>query len=80
MRTVLRDAKITMQDLGIRFIRPDVAIVHETHEMNGLRNDKGETMPPHQELSIRVMVKEKGKWLITAFHNTSVRPVEPPAN
>ena len=80
MKTVLKDAKITVQDLRIRFVRPDVAIVHETHEMSGMRNDKGETMPPQQELSIRVMVKEQGKWLITAFHNTIVRPVGPSAN
>ena len=80
MKTVLKDAKITLQDLRIRFIRPDVAIVHETHELSRMRNDKGETIPPQQELSIRVMVKEKGKWLIRAFHNTIVRPVVPPAN
>lgn len=78
MQTVLKDANIALQDLRIRFIKPDVAIVHETHEMSGMRNDQGETMPPHQELGIRVMVKEQGKWLTTAFHNTIVRPVEPP--
>lgn len=76
METVLRDAKVTVQDLRIRFVRPDVAIVHEAHEMSGMRNDEGETMPPHQELGIRVMAKEQGKWLITAFHNTIVRQVE----
>ena len=80
MKTVLKDAKITVQDLRIRFVRPDVAIVHETHEMSGMSNDQGETMPPQQELSIRVMVKELGKLLITAFHNTIVRPVGPSAN
>src|SRR5713226_4036707 len=79
METVLKDAKITLLDLRIRFIRPDVAIVHELHEMSGMLNDDGEKMPPHQELGIRVLVKEQGKWLITAFHNTIVRPVEPPA-
>ena len=79
METVLKEAKITLLDLRIRFIRPDVAIVHELHEMSGMLNDDGEKMPPHQELGIRVLVKEQGKWLITAFHNTIVRPVEPPA-
>jgi hypothetical protein len=34
-------------------------------------------MPPHQERSIRVVVKEQGKWLTTAFHNTIVREAEP---
>jgi hypothetical protein len=30
----------------------------------------GQTLPPHQELSIRVLVKDQGAWRITAFHNT----------
>jgi len=38
----------------------------------------GQKMPPHRERSIRVLVKEQGKWLTTAFHNTMVREGEPP--
>ncbi len=79
METVLKDAKITLIDLRIRFVRPDVAIVHQTHEMTGMRSADGNTMPPQRELGIRVMLKEQGKWLTTAFHNTIVRPVERPA-
>jgi uncharacterized protein (TIGR02246 family) len=76
METVLKDAQIKLLDLRIRFIRPDVAIVHELHEMSGMRDDAGEIMPPHQEHGIRVLVKEQDKWLITAFHNTIVRPTQ----
>lgn len=74
METALKEARITLLDLRIRFVRPDVAIVHELHEMSAMLSDDGEKMPPHQELSIPVMVKEQGTWLITAFHNTIVRP------
>jgi uncharacterized protein (TIGR02246 family) len=73
MDTVLKEAKITLLDLRIRFVRPDVAIAHQLHETSGTLNANGEKMPPHQELSVRVFVKEQGKWLITAFHNTIVR-------
>ncbi len=76
--TALKEAKITLIDLRIRFVRPDVAIVHQTHEMNGMLDSEGKKMPPHQELNTRVLVKEQGKWLTTAFHNTIVRPVETP--
>ena len=34
----------------------------------------GEQQPAHRELSIRVVVKERGVWRITAFHNTIVQP------
>lgn len=77
MQTVLKDAMMTLIELRVRFIKPDVAIVHQRHEIGGMRDAAGKTMPTVQELSIRVMVKQKAKWLTTAFHNTIVRPVEP---
>jgi uncharacterized protein (TIGR02246 family) len=77
MRTVLKDARVTLRDLRIRFVRPDVAIVHQRHEMSGMLSPSGEKMPPHEEVGIRVMVKEQGTWLVTAFHNTIVRPEQP---
>jgi len=77
METVLKEAKMTLLDLRIRFIRPDVAIAHQTHEMSGMLSPDGHKMPPHRERSIRVLVKEQGKWLTTAFHNTIVREAEP---
>jgi uncharacterized protein (TIGR02246 family) len=78
METVLREAKLTLLDLRIRFIRPDVAIVHQSQEASGYLDIDGKTMPPQRELSIRVLVKDQGRWLTTAFHNTIVRSVEPP--
>ncbi len=65
-------------DVTVRFIRPDVAVAHVTNELSGLVSTEGEQLPAHRELSIRVLVKEHGGWLVTAFHNTVVRPVEPP--
>lgn len=79
MKTVLKEAKMTLLDLQIRFIRPDVALAHQTHEMSGMLSPDGQKMPPHRERSIRVLVKEQGRWLTTAFHNTIVREAEPPA-
>ncbi len=74
METVLKDAKITLLELRIRFVKPDVAIVHQMHEMTGMRDSEGKTMPSHRELGVRVMLKTHGKWLTTVFHNTIVRP------
>lgn len=76
--TALKEAKIKLLDLRVRFIKPDVAIAHETHELSGMSGPKGEKMPTLRELSIRVLLKQQGKWLITAFHNTVVRPPESP--
>jgi uncharacterized protein (TIGR02246 family) len=73
----LRNSRITLIDLHIRFIRSDVVIVHQTHDMSGKRGPNGEELPTERQLSTRVLVKERGKWVQTAFQNTIVRPVEP---
>lgn len=70
--TWLKDAKITLIELTVRFVRPDVVIVRQLHEMTGSQSPSGENLPPHKQLSIRVLVKENGKWMTTAFQNTKV--------
>ena len=68
-----RNVTLKTLDVAVRFIRPDVALAHVTNELSGLVNPQGQTLPPHQELSIRVLVKDQGVWRITAFHNTIVQ-------
>jgi hypothetical protein len=57
----LKNSKITLIDLHIRFIRPDVAIVHQTHDMSGKRGPNGEEVSTERQLSTQVLVKERGK-------------------
>ena len=68
-----RNVTLRTLDVAVRFIRPDVALAHVTNELSGLAGPEGQTLPPHQELSIRVLVKDQGVWRITAFHNTIVQ-------
>jgi len=67
-----RGRNVTLKTLRVtvRFIRADVALAHVTNELSGLVGPDGQTLPSHQELSIRVLVKDQGSWRITAFHNT----------
>lgn len=67
-----RGRNVTLKTLGVavRFIRPDVALAHVTNELSGLVSPEGQTLPSHQELSIRVLVNDQRGWRITAFHNT----------
>jgi uncharacterized protein (TIGR02246 family) len=74
-----RDATLKPVNVAIRFIRPDVAIAHVTNELSGVVSPDGQQLPPHQELSLRVFVKENGAWRVTAFHNTRLRPPGAPA-
>jgi uncharacterized protein (TIGR02246 family) len=57
-----RGRNVTLITLGVvvRFIRPDVALAHVTNELSGLVSAEGQTLPSHQELSIRVLVNDQG--------------------
>ena len=68
-----RNVTLTTVELVVRFIRPDVALAHVTNELSGLISPEGQKLPPHRELSVRVLVKDQGVWRITAFHNTIVQ-------
>jgi uncharacterized protein (TIGR02246 family) len=61
----------------VRFITPDVAIVHVTSEISGFLNPDGSTAPPHNELSIRVFQRDGEMWRVAAFHNTTVAAAPP---
>ena len=65
-----RNVTLKTLEVAVRFIRTDVALAHVANELSGLASPEGQTLPPHQELSLRVLVKDQGVWRITAFHNT----------
>lgn len=56
---------------SVRFLRPDVAIVHTEwnllHDLSDSKSRKGHA------LNTIVMTKEKGKWSIAAYQNTPIR-------
>jgi len=72
--TRAREATHRTLNVSVRFIRPDVALAHVTNELSGLIAPDGQRPPPHQELSLRVFVKEGSEWRVAAFHNTLVQP------
>jgi uncharacterized protein (TIGR02246 family) len=74
LATRARDATLKTLDVKIRFIRPDVALAHVTNELSGLVNPDGQKLPAHREISIRVLVKDQGRWQVAAFHNTMIAP------
>ena len=77
LATRAKSASLRTLKMKIRFVRPDVALVHVTNELGGLVNANGQTLPAHQELSLRVLVKESdGAWRLTAFQNTLVAPFD----
>ena len=67
--TIFKDTKISLTVKQIRFLRPDVAVVH----VNGHRDGPTKELTGDAILTL-VMTKEQQGWTIAAFQNTSVAP------
>ena len=70
--TVYKDSHNVGTVKGIRFIRPDVTVVHVEWNLEVRTGDKAEK---GRAMCSMVMTKEGGKWSIAAFHNTPIQSV-----
>ncbi|HWN10449.1 MAG TPA: SgcJ/EcaC family oxidoreductase [Pyrinomonadaceae bacterium] len=67
--TIYKDSKNAGTVKSVRFIRPDVAIVHIQWD---LEYQMGGEARKGQAMNTMVMTKDAGKWSIAAFQNTSM--------
>ena len=73
---VFRTSTLTITDVRVRFVKPDVAIAHVRWTMTGAKTPPG--LPePKQGIEIQVLKKQQGKWLILSFQNTLSIPEVP---
>jgi uncharacterized protein (TIGR02246 family) len=71
-RTVLHGGRLTGQVESVRFVTPDVAVAHLTGSVvEGWR----QTMRRRRLSRQTMVVRRDGRWQVTAFHNTRVRPL-----
>jgi uncharacterized protein (TIGR02246 family) len=62
-----------LEEIGIVFVTPDVAIFKAVDEVTGSLDSDGTPLPPQNELRARVFVKKDGEWLYAAYFS---RPIE----
>lgn len=55
-----------LEEIGIVFVTPDVAIYKVRDEMSGELDAAGKALPPFKMIRARVLVKKNGKWLYAA--------------
>jgi uncharacterized protein (TIGR02246 family) len=67
--TVEKSTVVTYTVEQIRFLRPEVAVVHVVGEM---KDQTDPTQSGKGRITL-VMTKEKGKWVIATFQNTGIR-------
>ncbi len=70
--TIYNGSTLSIESRGIRFVRPDVAVVFS--QMH-LALAQGAPMPDFDTRPTMVMVKEQGKWQIVVLQNTRISEV-----
>lgn len=75
--TIFKDSTNHGTVQSVRFLRPDIAVVHVEWQLT-VRSGGKESLGV--AMNTIFMTKDGGRWSIAAFHNTSKRPVvfEPP--
>jgi ketosteroid isomerase-like protein len=62
-----------LEEIGINFVTPDVAIYKQRIEVTGSVDGDGKPLPPARSLAAGVWVKQGGRWLESTFFS---RPIE----
>ncbi|PZR74009.1 MAG: DUF4440 domain-containing protein [Chthoniobacterales bacterium] len=73
---VFHESTLTFNDVQVRFLSPEFAVVHARWSMTGAKTPKGIPVP-QQGIQTQVLQKRAGKWLIAAFQNTNAIPEMP---
>jgi len=71
-QSFLKGVSMTIQSISIRFITPDVAIADVIHKISDYEFPVGVKHKNELNLKTYVVVKQKGKWLLTHDQNTTV--------
>jgi uncharacterized protein (TIGR02246 family) len=69
----LEGTRLTGQVEGVRFLGPDVALVHATG--GTVRRGKSRPSPERDSIQTLVAVRHGDEWRFATFHNCRVRPI-----
>jgi hypothetical protein len=58
-------------ETAVRFIRPDLALIHWSWRIQGDKNADGSPRPPRFGLMTMLAEKRKGTWLVVVEQNTN---------
>lgn len=73
--TRMKNSYLAANETAVRFLRPDVAVVHVRWELVGDTGLEGEPLPPRKGILTQVLAKQGDRWLITSAQNTDILPL-----
>ena len=74
---MFRDSTLKIDEVAIRFLKPDVALVHVRWNTVGDKTADGSPRPPRTGIFTQVLVEQKGRWLVAGSQNTNAQPERP---
>ena len=69
-QSFLKGVTMAVDTMSIRFITPDVAIADAVYKISAYTTPDGIKHENEKQIKTYVVVKKKGKWLLTHDHNT----------
>ena len=76
---MFRNSLISIDSVSIRYVKPDLAIMHVGWGITGDLDPDGTPRKPRHGLFTWVTISDKGRWLIMAASNVNIRAtVSPP--
>jgi uncharacterized protein (TIGR02246 family) len=73
-----KDATITLLQRTVRFLRPDMAVVHWSWKIEGDKNADGTARQPRFGMMVMVAERRAGSWLVVVGQNTNAMLGIPP--
>jgi uncharacterized protein (TIGR02246 family) len=73
---VFKESTLTIGDVQVRFLTPEIAVAHVRWTMTGAKTPPG-IPEPREGIQTQVLSKVSGRWLIAAFQNTNAIPERP---
>ncbi len=70
-----KDSVLTVNQVDVALVKPDVAVVHVKWGMRGDRNNDGTAREPREGIFTWLTVKQNGVWKIRASHNSNKQAI-----
>ena len=77
--TIFQSSLFAEKDVAVRFLKPDLAIVHAVIELSGAVDRQGQQVPRGLGVITSVIEEAAGGWRIMALQNTAVAAQQSPA-
>jgi uncharacterized protein (TIGR02246 family) len=71
-------SSVTLIKTEVKFLRPDIALVHWSWTVEGDKNSDGTPRPRRYGMMLMVAEKRQDNWLVVAAQNTNHIPGSPP--